>query len=323
MTLPPLKIVEKELHNVEECILDFHLPPVRILEESARRVLGAFGKKIRPALVLLSAMAFGEVNQKVRKVSALVEIVHMASLLHDDVVDNNIRRRGKLSVNALWSNKISVLLADYLITHTIAELCTAHNIEIIKIISETTARMATGQLRELQFQNDFNITIDDYFKIVKEKTASLMSASSRLGAILSGATQENIEALAEFGENLGISFQIMDDYLDYWGSEKSLGKPVGSDLAEKNFTIPFIHALNNANQDELARLKSLVANGKIRKKDYAEILDIMEKRGSRTFAVDLAREFAEKAKQSIASIPSSEAKEALFALADYMTKREI
>lgn len=323
--IPPLHLVADDLDAVNRDIVATFCPDIPIMRASAQAILTSSGKRIRPAMVLLAAATTAPVTPRVRRFAAVMEVLHLASLLHDDVVDNTQIRRGQPSVNALFGNKTSVLLADYLLSKSFVAICEMKNTPILKIIAQAAAQMATGQLREVQLQHNPSITVDEYLLLVREKTASLLSASARVGALAAGAAPEVEAGLAAYGLSLGMAFQIVDDCLDFWGNPDALGKPVGTDLAEAHYTLPILHTLSRATLEERTVITEAggAVNLPIRAQEFQRVLAIMDAYESRTFAEAAARDHLQNALAALEAVPPGPAKTALVELAHFVVSRQI
>lgn len=266
------------------------------------------GKKIRARLLLLCSRYFGACSDAV-KLAAIIEIIHFASLLHDDVIDNADLRRGKNSFNKTWGNKVSILLADYLLSKALGALSGKKYAEILNIIFKTIKEMSRGQLNEINNLGNVKITFDDYINVVKQKTASLFSASCRIGAFLSKkANPKDILVMEKFGENFGILFQITDDMLDIWGAKKKLGKPKFSDLRQKNFTLPLILLLRDIKGKDKVKLISFLNSEIIDNKQIKEILRFLDKYEIREKTLNAAKIYREKALFLLDQLPQNKAK---------------
>lgn len=322
--IAPLRPVADGLAAVDRELAESIPESLGLISRASRTILQSGGKRLRPALVLLTARAFGGVNARAVKVASALEMVHAASLLHDDVVDNTQTRRGRATLGAWWSNKIAIMLGDYMYAKSLLDMCGDENRYLVTIVSEATGRMCLGQIRELEEQNNFDVTLEDYLFIIREKTAALMAASSRLGAIVADASRESIDAMAEYGMQLGMAFQIVDDVLDYWGDEGLLGKPVGSDLGERKFTLPFIYTLQRLPADERAVLRALVEEGRNRlsRRTVRRARAMMDGVGAREHAMAVASEYAARARAALAvARPHQEGAEALELLVDFVLDR--
>ena len=281
------------------------------------------GKRLRPALVLLSSRILGERPDEAVKIGAAVEMVHGASLLHDDVIDGTFLRRGQPTLNAIQGNRFTVLLGDFLLCESLLAVSDLNRVVLVQVVSESVALMTLGQLLELAHQGNPMLSEPDYIKIIEGKTASLMSCACKLGGLLGGADPDQTAALGEFGLNLGIAFQIIDDILDFWGDPKILGKPVGSDLGEKKFTLPFLVAMQTSGEEERGRIEALVTNGKLQNGHVQEVVTWMDGHGARPRALELAREYADKARAALARIPAGPARTALEEVLEYVLERDL
>lgn len=303
--------IKDELNKVENDMQRFYFPA----EENIHKLIGSCfsknGKRIRPALAILSAKAAGNINQKVIKIAALVEIIHLASLLHDDVVDNSDKRRGSPSANMLWGNKASIIVADYFISKGILGLCRQEYLKCIRIISDTIVRMSLGQLKEILNKGNFNLSVKDYKDIIEKKTASLFSSTCQMGSLLSGAQSRHIEALKNFGTNYGMAFQITDDLLDFWGETEALGKPTGNDILQKNFTLPVIYCFGRADAKEKNILKKYLSNGGNTEDKFQDLIRIMDKYNTKKYVENIAAGYIEKAVSFLSVIKESHEKQAL------------
>ncbi|MGH2574309.1 MAG: polyprenyl synthetase family protein, partial [Ignavibacteria bacterium] len=247
-----LKKISQPIQNeLDEFKKEFRLAmksKVTLIDLISKYILRQKGKKIRPILVLLSARLCGEINYRTYIGATLVEMLHTATLIHDDVVDDAKIRRGFPSINAVWKNKIAVLMGDYLLSRGLLHALENNEYNFLQITSRAVKRMSEGELLQIQKNRRLNVDEETYFKIISDKTASLITACCELGASSSTGNKEIIKLLSDFGENIGIAFQLRDDVLDYVGKKKIMGKSSGSDLKEKKFTLPLIHALNNSSK---------------------------------------------------------------------------
>ena len=321
--IAPLRPIAEALAAVDQELVESIPEALGLVSQTSRTILRSGGKRLRPALVLLTARAFGGVNARAIKVAGALEMVHAASLLHDDVIDNTQTRRGRATLGAWWSNKIAVMLGDYLYARSLLDMCGDENRYLVTIVSEATGRMVLGQIREIEEQNNFEVSLDDYLFVIREKTAALMAAASRMGAIVSGAGKESIEAMAEYGLHLGMAFQIIDDVLDFWGDEAQLGKPVGSDLSEGKFTLPFIHALAKVSPADRQTLVGLVeeGRGRLSRRSMRRVLSIMGTTGSQEHALSVAGDYLRRAREALVAARPAQGTAELEALLDYVVGR--
>lgn len=321
--IPPLAAVAAELASVDRELSETIPEGLGLVSEASRRILRSGGKRLRPALVLLSSRAFAGITRRAMEVACALEMIHGASLLHDDVVDNTRLRRGQVTVGAYWSNKISVMMGDYLFTRALLDMSRDDTLQLTHMTSEATGRMVLGQIREIEEQSNFEITLDGYLYIIREKTAALMAVATRMGAILGKASAASVAKMEEYGLCLGMAFQIVDDCLDFWGDEELLGKPVGSDLSERKFTLPFIHALHAASPEQRATLVTLVqgARSRMSRKSMRRILSIMERLGSRAYAMDMAAQYCRRARKALHDAAPLQGGNDLEMLLDYVVGR--
>jgi octaprenyl-diphosphate synthase len=323
VVIAPLKELEEDLRRVETVVLELLQRRGGAVRLPAELMFKSGGKRLRPALVLLSSRILGERPDEAVKIGAAVEMVHGASLLHDDVIDGTFLRRGQPTLNALQGNKFTVLLGDFLLCESLLAVSDLNRVVLVQVVSESVALMTLGQLLELAQQGNPMVTEPEYIKIIEGKTASLMSCACKLGALLSGANADQVAALGEFGLNLGIAFQIIDDILDFWGDPKLLGKPVGSDLGEKKFTLPFLVAMQMSGDEDRGRIQSLVSNGKLQNGSVQEVVTWMDGHQARPRALDLARAYADKARHALNRVPAGPARIALEEVLEYVLERDL
>ncbi len=293
---------------------------VGIVDTVARYMLRQKGKKIRPLLVLLSAEASGGINRSTYRAATLVELLHTATLIHDDVVDSADTRRGIASINAVWKNKVAVLMGDYLLSRGLLLSLENDEFEFLKICSVAVKRMSEGELLQIQKSRQFNMDESTYFKIISDKTASFMSTCCELGAASSSQDAETIAHFREFGEYLGVAFQIRDDVLDYEGKKGTLGKPIGGDIKERKVTLPLIYAFENAPRQAAASILKLLKKGK-RGSRIEEVIDFAQDYGGIDRAHKKAEELVMKARNELEGISWSEAKESLLKLTEFVVER--
>jgi octaprenyl-diphosphate synthase len=278
------------------------------------------GKKVRPALVLLSAKLCGEINERSYRGASLVELLHTATLVHDDVVDNADKRRGFPSINAIWKNKIAVLMGDYLLAKGLMISVEGEDFDFLKKITNTVKRMSEGELLQIQKTRKLDIDEETYFQIISDKTASLIETCCEIGALSNSDNIEYHNAMRSFGNSLGLAFQIKDDILDYEGSAKLFGKPIGGDIKEKKITLPLIYSLNQVSKDESARVRKLIKNN-YKKDSVKEVIDFVNKNNGIDYSQKVAFDLGEKAKQALNIFPDSPVKKSLQNLVDFVLER--
>jgi octaprenyl-diphosphate synthase len=309
------KEIRADLDRVEDRLESWSRSANPLTAEISRYVLRKKGKRLRPALVLLTSRLFSPGSEESVFLASLVELLHTASLIHDDIVDNSGVRRGKESVHAKWGPNITVLLGDYLYIKSIGLSLQSRHERVIRLLADVSARMIEGELDEYALAGDLRITEAQYLNIVENKTAVLFGACCRIGAILGLASPEEEEAVAAYGLNLGKTFQIVDDLLDFTGDPRTLGKPVLSDLSEGRITLPLIRALEADGRAGRQRIKGLVGRKDITVEERRGLVDALAGAGAFDLANERAREFAERSLESINPFPESVPRETLIRLA--------
>ena len=317
------KIIQKDLDKLESSIDDLLSTRVGYIKEIVTYIIKSSGKRVRPVLVMLCSKLCGYRGKKHIPYAAIIEFIHTATLLHDDVVDNAKTRRGLSTVNTVWGNEPSVLVGDFLYSRSFELMSRDGNTEILKTISQVTTALSEGEILEIIKTADLGTTEKDYYEIIGNKTAVLFGAACEIGAILGGRTANERKALRNFGYNLGIAFQLMDDVLDYTSYNDVLGKHVGTDLKEGKVTLPLIYVLNSAGEKERASIESALAKQRITKQDFNRIRRMIEKKGGIAYTMDATKKHLDMAKKRLDIFPASQYKTALLELADYMLKREM
>jgi len=313
--------IRQDLNEVETKLQLFTQSKNPIISEISSYLFRKAGKRIRPALLVLCSRLLGYKGDEHILLSALVETIHTASLIHDDIIDNSDVRRGMPTVHAKWGSNITVLLGDYLYIRTLNLSLQSRHSEIIKILTEISAQMIEGELYEYYVSGNLELEENDYLDILNKKTASLFSASCLIGGILSESSEKEKSFLAEFGSNLGMSFQITDDLLDYTGDEKKLGKPVLSDLEEGRITLPLIYTLNNDGHANRKRLKELLKQGNFENGIREEIVQIVKSNGALDYTLKKAKSYSNKSKEIISYFPKSIYRDTLFMIPDFVLSR--
>lgn len=281
------------------------------------------GKRLRPLLLLLSARVCGYRGEDHIVMASLIEFIHTATLLHDDVVDRAELRRGMESANAKWGNEACVLVGDFLFTKCFSLLVENGNRKILQAIARATTQMAEGELEELMKTNDLSLTEEEYFSIIVRKTAALFSAATQVGAILGEATEEMEWALTHFGREIGIAFQLIDDNLDYISKEEDLGKKIGIDLQDGKITLPLIFTLRQCTEQETNTIRQAVESDPMPRESFLQVLAMIDKYRGVNYTWDKAREHVRKAKEHLRLFPDSKEKEALYSLSDYVLERRL
>lgn len=313
--------IKNDLNQFNQLFKNSLKSKVGIVDIVTKYILKQKGKKIRPLLVLLSGKLIGEVNERTFRGATLVELLHTATLVHDDVVDSAEKRRGLPSINAIWKNKIAVLMGDYLLSRGLLLSIEGKDFDFLEIITNTVKRMSEGELLQIKKTQKLNIDEETYFKIISDKTASLLSTCCEIGSTSTTSNKEDIIKMRDFGEYLGLSFQIRDDILDYVGSTNLVGKPLGADIKDKKITLPLIHSLEKASRNEKAEIIKLVKNGK-KKNNIEKIIDFVKKYNGIEYAQSVAEYNANKAKELLNHFPKSESRDSLTALVNYVVERK-
>jgi octaprenyl-diphosphate synthase len=285
---------------------------VALIDQISRYIIGAGGKRIRPRLVLLFAEALGFVGQARYELAAIVEFIHTATLLHDDVVDESALRRGRATANATFGNAASVLVGDFLYSRAFQMMVSVGHMRVLEVLADATNVIAEGEVLQLMNMHDPDLAVADYLQVIRYKTAKLFEASARLGAVLAGANPELEESCADFGRSLGTAFQLVDDLLDYEGNSDELGKNVGDDLREGKPTLPLLVAMERATEAERALIRGAIEQGEQQR--MADILAIVRRTGALDATRLAAQAEADKARLALQALPASPAREALLEL---------
>ena len=313
--------IQKELDAVEEELNEFTKSPNKIVSEISSYLFKNAGKRIRPALLILCSKLCGYSGDEHITMSSLVETIHTASLLHDDIIDNSNTRRGQKSVHTKWGPNITVLLGDYLYIKTISNSLQSQHRQIVQILTDVSSKMIGGELNEYYVSWNLDIDEHNYLDIINEKTASLFSASCQIGGILGNAQDREENILADFGTNLGMTFQIIDDLLDYTGDENTMGKPVLSDLREGRITLPLIYTLQNDGKKNRSRILDLLKKKELDKSSLEEILHTVQSNGALDYTYRKAEEFSVHSKELLQQLPPSVHRDALSLFPDYILYR--
>lgn len=313
--------IRAELDQVDRNLKAWTESPNPLVKEVSRYLFRERGKRLRPALLLLSSKLSGYSGPEDVLLAAVVELIHTASLVHDDIIDNAPTRRGRESVHAKWGPNITVLLGDYLYIKSIGLSLGAGNGRIVRILADLSTRMIEGELLEYFFNGNPALTEPQYMDIIDMKTASLFAAACQIGAVLGGASDGEESRLKDVGRNLGLAFQIIDDLLDYTGDARTLGKSVFLDLAEGRVTLPLIHALDHDGRDT-GRLAGLVRDRNFNAADGRKIVTLLKEGGSLDYAFEKAREHSEKARGLLGLFPESPSREALRTLSRFILDRK-
>ena len=312
-------IVAADMYRVNELIQRRLHSDVVLIDQLGHYIVNSGGKRLRPALVLLSAGAFSYPGEQHINLAAIIEFIHTACLLHDDVVDASRLRRGQETANQRWGNEASVLVGDFLYSRAFQMMVEVDSMRIMNIMSETTNTIAEGEVQQLLNRHDPDTTQERYLQVIFKKTAKLFEAAARTGAIISTAGAELEEAMAAYGKHVGIAYQLIDDVLDYSASSDTLGKNIGDDLAEGKPTLPLIHAMSHSPAPQARLIRQAIETGGL--KELGEIQAAIEETGAIAYTAQLAREEADKALAAIVDLPRTDYLEALHALARFAVER--
>ncbi len=315
-------LVAEEMKAVEAEMAKNLLSEIAMIPTVSRHLIASGGKRFRPLLLLLSAHLCGYQGPRAAPLASTIEFIHTATLLHDDVVDRAYVRRGLASANSLWGNGASVLVGDFLFTKSFSLIVQDGNLRILEVISKSTNRMAEGEVMQLVKKGDPATTEKDYYHIVTNKTAVLISAACQIGGILGAVSPGQERALADFGLNLGIAFQLGDDTLDYTSARETLGKEIGQDINEGKITLPLIQTMRVCSPAEKEHLGRIIRDGDRGEGDLDYVLKAVKEWGGIEYTFQAAENFIAEAKKSLLPFPISQEKEALLGLADYVLRRK-
>ena len=292
-----------------------------LLQSAIEKIMNSTGKHIRPLLVLLTAKACGNINETTINSSVLLELLHTASLIHDDVIDETKERRGEPSLNAFYDNRVSVLVGDYILSSALVRSIQTGNIRIMSIVSEVGRGLSEGEIRQIEVVESIILDEQVYLQIVEKKTAMLISACSEIGAISAGADDGMTDRFKTIGKYLGFCFQIKDDIFDYF-SDCKIGKPTGNDILEGKVTMPLLFALRNGSPEEVGKYKDIILNKAFTPQNINELISFAKANGGIEYAETRMKEYKDKAVALLDELPQSDAKQSLILLADYIIRRE-
>lgn len=315
------KPVEKEMADFEAYFSRTMRSDVPLLNIITNYILRRKGKQMRPLLVFLTARLHGEISESTYVAATFIELLHTASLVHDDVVDDASERRGALSVNALWNSKIAVLVGDYMLSKGMLISVEKQRFDMLEIVSDAVKSMSEGELLQLQKSRKLNIKEEDYFRIISSKTAALISACTACGTRSVSKDSETVRRMKEFGENIGIAFQIRDDILDY-ESTGLTGKIAGNDIKEKKITLPLIHTLEKASGPERKHILNVIKNKKKTRSEISEVISFVTRNGGLDYSERKMNEYRDKALSILNSYPESDVRESLREFVNYTTSRK-
>ncbi|MCS7004216.1 MAG: polyprenyl synthetase family protein [Cytophagales bacterium] len=312
--------IANEIAVFESKFKEFMKSNVPLLDTIMNFIVKRKGKQMRPILVFLSAGLSGKITEATYRGAALIELLHTATLVHDDVVDNSYYRRGFFSINALWKNKIAVLVGDYLLSRGLLLSIEHRDFELLKIVSNAVREMSEGELLQMEKSRLLDITEDIYYTIIRQKTAVLLRACCAVGAHSAGADENITLRMAQFGEKLGVAFQIKDDLFDYGTAE--IGKPVGIDIKEKKITLPLIYALQRASWAERKQIIFMIKNQSENPKKVAEIIDFVKRSGGIEYAQQAMENYRKQALEILCQFPRNDFKNALEKFLSFVIDRK-
>ncbi len=321
MTVKEIKSpILDELKIFEEKFKESMQSEVPLLDKITHYIIKRKGKQMRPMFVFLSAKMYGDVNESTYTAASLIELLHTATLVHDDVVDDANERRGFFSVNAIWKNKIAVLVGDFLLSKGLLLSVDNNEYEMLQIVSNAVREVSEGELLQIEKARRLDIDEEVYFEVIRKKTASLISSCCEAGTVSVGS-KENQERMKEFGEKIGVAFQIKDDIFDY-GTGDKIGKPTGIDIKERKMTLPLIYTLNTVDSAQKKKIINIVKNHNENPRKVKEVVKMVIEAGGVKYAHDKMMEIKDEALELIKDVPDSEAKKSMIGLIDYTTKRE-
>ncbi|GHE65378.1 MULTISPECIES: polyprenyl synthetase family protein [Roseivirga] len=311
--------IASEMIDFEEKFRSFMKSKVFLLDKIMSYIVKRKGKQMRPMFVFLTAGACGQITDRTYRGASLIELLHTATLVHDDVVDDSNFRRGFFSINALWKNKIAVLVGDYLLSRGLLLSVDHEDFDLLKIVSEAVREMSEGELLQMAKARNLDITEEIYYDVIRQKTASLIASCCAVGAASSGASLQTIQKMKEFGLNVGMAFQIKDDLFDYGTSE--IGKPLGIDIKEKKMTLPLIYALSKASNGDRRRIKSIVKSNRQTNKKVQEVIDYVKQSGGIEYAKEVMQGYYQKSREVLLDLPETAYRQSLLDLVQFTIER--
>ncbi|WOC51108.1 polyprenyl synthetase [Bergeyella porcorum] len=314
------KPIAEEMKLFEQKFYESMQSNVPLLDKVTRFIVTTKGKQMRPMFVFLCAKLIGDVNEKTFRGASMIELIHTATLVHDDVVDESFKRRNFFSINALWKNKVAVLVGDYLLSKSVL-LSTDHkDFDLLAVISRTIREMSEGELLQLEKARKLDITEEVYYEIIRQKTATLIAACCEVGVLSNDADEVLAKKMQDFGTYTGMAFQIKDDLFDYLSSNM-IGKPVGIDIKEQKMTLPLIYTLKNSSEKDYKYYFDTIKRYNNQPKRVKELIDFVKQSGGLDYAIGVMKDFQQKAKDILNEFPDSEAKKSLHLMLDYVIER--
>lgn len=315
-------LVGDDLSRTNDLIRKHLNSQVPLIPTLGSHLIESGGKRLRPILTLLTARMFGYRDGQDALLAAVVEFIHTATLLHDDVVDNSVVRRGKSTANTVWGEKAPILVGDFLFSRSFQMLVELGDLHVLKILSDTCAIISEGEVMQLISSKDLSTTEEIYLDVVTRKTAVLFSAAAQLGAVLAGRPKEEEQAMSDFGLLLGQAYQLMDDALDYAAEQKTLGKEIGDDFNEGKITLPILHAFHQGTEEEQAFWRAAIEKGDKGVGGLERAIELINQKGSLDYTLQKARDFIDQAKAKLAGLPATPEKDALVMIAEFSVDRE-
>ena len=313
------RVVEADLAAVDARIIENLDSKVPLIRETGEYLISQGGKRLRPLLALLSARAFGYEGRAHIDLAVIIEFIHTATLLHDDVVDRSTMRRGSKTANSIWGDEVSVLVGDFLFSRAFQLMVEVGNLPIMKIMADATNIIAEGEVLQLANRHDPDTTEARYLEVVGCKTGKLFEAAARLGAVLATRGEADERRMADFGASLGTAYQLVDDILDYRGSAAAIGKNIGDDLADGQPTLPLIHAMRAGNEDTARTVREAIRNGDV--EQLPNLIEAVESAGGIEYTAASARSYVERARESLRDVPDTRFRRALASFAEFVIER--
>ena len=312
-------LISDDMASVNKLVETSLSSDVPLINQLGQYIINTGGKRLRPALVILSSKIFSYQGSQHINLAAIIELIHTATLLHDDVVDASILRRGQKTANQRWGNEASVLVGDFVYSRAFQMMVNVDSLRIMQILSEATNTIAEGEVQQLINRNKSETSENNYLNVIRNKTAKLFEAAAQLGAVISNKTAKEEKAMATYGRHLGTAFQLIDDVLDYSSSESELGKNIGNDLSQGNPTLPLLYAMWNGDKNQAKIIRNSIANGGL--KNIALIKDAINSTGAISYTAKIAYQESELAINALNQLPSSKYSDALYSLAKFSVQR--
>jgi len=313
--------VAQEMEQVEQLLFSTVASEVDVLRSICTHILGSGGKRLRPLLLLLSARVCGYEGRDQIPLACALEYLHTATLLHDDVIDHADIRRGISAAHMLWGNQATILAGDYLFAKALSLAGSAGDLRVVRVLADISTCLSEAELFQIARCGDLSLSEQDYFHIIRNKTASLLGGAAVLGGMVSGVSPEELDALHAYGISLGMAFQIVDDVLDYRSNQQEFGKTIGKDICEGSLTLPIIHALENAAPEDRGRLCSLLQDSDLRSQHLEDILKIVDRCGGTRYALEAAERFSREAVNALGAFAGCRHAGLLIELAEYVVRR--